>query len=300
MESGASIAAGKWDASHQVPNYRRRFLANIPWAQAYVHSLYIGGGSPFRLLKERLGPEPVESALELAAGRGDFAISLLKGGIAKRVTALDISAAAVKIAREKAAAQGVSGLSCDVADVNTIAITERYDLIAFSQSLHHVEALEHVLSQVRNALNPAGLFFVSDYIGPTRMQWTDEQLRIMNDVLSLLPAPLRMQIKPDGTDLGHPKRQIQRIPLETFERIDPSEAVRSGDIERVIRATFNRVEFLPLGGAISYEMFRMIAHNFDVEDANVRSIVRLVLYFEHELILAGRLPPCFGVFLCQS
>ncbi len=106
-------------------------------------------------------------------------------------------------------------------------------------------------------MKPGGLFYVSDYIGPTRMQWTDAQLKYMNDLLALMPEELRAQINPDGSDAPSPKTSVKRISLETFERVDPSEAVRSADIDRAIR-TFDVVDFYPMGGTISYELYRTV------------------------------------------
>jgi hypothetical protein len=51
---------------------------------------------------------------------------------------------------------------------------------------------------------------------------------------------------------------------------------------------------------VSYELFRMIAHNFDTEDETVRGLLRTVLYFEHELIKVGALQPSFGLYFCQG
>jgi SAM-dependent methyltransferase len=296
----ADTAAEKWNTAHRVPNYRRRFLNSLPWAQSYLHKLYLGGRPPFALLADRLARKPVANALELAGGRGDFAIALLRAGLAQQVLLLDVSHSAVEIAAAKAVAADLPGLTAGVADVNALQLDRKYDLVAFSQSLHHIEALEHVLDQVHQSLTPGGVFFVSDYIGPTRMQWSDAELTIMNDLLSLVPKTLRGMLAPDGSDTGHTKDRIKRIPLDVFARVDPSEAVRSGEIDQLIRQTFPLVEFFPLGGGVSYELFRMIAHNFDTEDETVRGLLRTVLYFEHELIKVGALQPSFGLYFCQG
>lgn len=300
IDHGARTAAEKWNTAHVVPNFRRRFVNHIPWVRNYIHSLYLDNETPFSILKRELGHTPVESALELAGGRGDFSLALLTAGLAKTVRMVDISESAAKIAREKANKKGISGFAVEVGDVNTLRIGGKYDLITFSQSLHHIFSLEHILGEVRSALKPGGMFFVSDYIGPTRMQWTDIQLKYMNDLLALMPEALRAQINPDGSDAPAPKALVKRIPLETFEKVDPSEAVRSAEIDRVIRETFETVKFYPTGGTISYELYRMIAHNFDVADQSVQALLKTVLYFERDLISRGVLTSDFGLYLCSA
>lgn len=300
MDRSTDVAADKWNKAHVVPNFRRRFVNHIPWVRNYIHELYLDKETPFSLLKSMLGTVPADDVLELAGGRGDFSLALLTSGLAKNVRMVDISDAAARIAREKAENQGVSGFTVEVGDVNRLQIADKYDLITFSQSLHHISGLEHILGEVRRALKPQGLFFVSDYIGPTRMQWTDAQLKYMNDLLALMPEGLRAQINPDGSDAPTPKTKVKRIPLETFERVDPSEAVRSADIDKVIRETFDVVEFYPMGGTISYELYRTIAHNFDVADQAVHALLKTVLYFEHDLISKGVLNSDFGLYFCRT
>ncbi len=294
-----SKAAKKWDKAHQVPNLRRRFINSVDYFRDYSHELYLGGSNPHNLLVDAIDP-PVETALELAAGRGDFAIYLLRANLARHVRMVDISEIAVQTAQEKAASQGFDNFEAIVADINTIDIAGKYDLIAFSQSLHHIDELDHVLDQVSHALNSGGIFYVSDYIGPSRMQWSDTQLGYMNDLLSFIPKSKRLQIKPDGTISPHPKAGIDRIPLEMFEKYDPSEAVHSGEIESVIRSTFKQVTFYPMGGSITYELFRNIAHHFDTRDEIHMAFVKTIAYFEHDLITRGILQPCFGIFLCAN
>ncbi|MEP0708071.1 class I SAM-dependent methyltransferase [Parvibaculum sp.] len=299
-DHGASAAAEKWNKAHVVPNFRRRFVNHIPWVRNYIHFLYLNNETPFSILKRELGSTPVDDALELAGGRGDFSLALLTSGLARNVRMVDLSESAAKIAREKADSQGISGFVVETGDVNDLRIGEKYDLVTFSQSLHHIFALEHILGEVRRALKPGGLFYVSDYIGPTRMQWTDAQLKYMNDLLALMPEELRAQINPDGSDAPSPKTSVKRISLETFERVDPSEAVRSADIDRAIRETFDVVDFYPMGGTISYELYRTIAHNFDVADRSVQALLKTVLYFEHDLISRGVLNSDFGLYLCRA
>lgn len=300
--SSASVSADavseRWNTNHRIENYRARFLREHPVAKRVLDDLYLGGLSALALLAQSIGRE-VESALELAGGRGDFSISLLTSKTARRVRMLDLSDEGVAIALRRADELGVEGLEASVKDVNELILNEEYDLIACSQSLHHISALERVADQVRGALSPGGVFFVSDYIGPSRMQWTDQQLEWMNTLLIQLPESLRKTIdsRINGSAI---KNSIGRIPLSYFEEADPSEAVRSDEIKGILMSAFPVVDFWPLGGGISYELFRGIIHNFDPDNEAHNALIRSVLAVEQLLTNAGTIPSCFGVFICRN
>lgn len=267
-------------------------------ARRYIHELYLGGGDGLGLLKSRLGDDPAPRALELCGGRGDFALNVIKRGIADAVTLVDLSPTAIDIARKKAADAGIETLTTHVADCNEIDIDERWPLVLFSHSLHHIENLEHVISEVRDALAPGGVLYVNDYIGPSRMQWTDEQLDIMNRLLTTIPESLLIRIDKGGDGPGTPKTEIRRVPVEAYLRDDPSEAARSAEIPRLIMDAFPNAEFFPLGGTITYELFRGIAHNF-VEDETAIGIMKSIITLEHSLIQRG-MPSDFGLFICRK
>ena len=41
--SGNKIASKKWNEAHAIPNYRRRFLENIPWVRKFRDEIYLEG-----------------------------------------------------------------------------------------------------------------------------------------------------------------------------------------------------------------------------------------------------------------
>ena len=111
------------------------------------------------------------------------------------------------------------------ADLNQYRLPKRsYDFIYFFQSLHHVEALENLLYSCANALRPGGLLMVNEFVGPTRFQWTPEQLARAGHLLNLLPPDLRVDLLAgDGKTL---KDKCVAFSVEQMIIGDPSEAVR--------------------------------------------------------------------------
>src|SRR5438309_514355 len=65
------------------------------------------------------------------------------------------------------------------------------DAVFAHQSVHHVERLEALYATVRDALRPDAVFHLHEFVGPSRFQWSDAQLRLVNGLLDELPARLR-------------------------------------------------------------------------------------------------------------
>ena len=116
----------------------------------------------------------------------------------------------------------------EVADVNVKQWpVNRFDAVFAHGALHHVEQLDHCLGQVRRALHRDGLLYVNDYIGPSRFQWSDVQMRLANELLDTVPRQWVL------------RSEVMRYSAETVRNIDPSEAVNSQFIEDAVRAPFS-------------------------------------------------------------
>jgi SAM-dependent methyltransferase len=104
-------------------------------------------------------------------------------------TGIDISEGAIERARTLADEIGLAPtIRYVAADLNGYELPPRsYDFIYFFQSLHHIEALEHVLGQCQRALRPDGFLMVNEFVGPSRFQWTARQAEMPNALTSLLP-----------------------------------------------------------------------------------------------------------------
>ena len=80
---------------------------------------------------------------------------------------------------------------------------------------------------------------------------------------------------------------------------DPSESVRSGEIERLVKACFDVTHEWNWGGTLNHLLFQNIAANFDPANASHRSIIELLIHHENVLIRDGLLPSDFKVFLAR-
>ncbi len=236
-------------------------------------------------------------ALSLGCGAGHLDRILKSRGFSFRsFTGIDVSPRAVKRAREQADAVGLApGIQYLAADLNSYELPIRqFDFIYFFMSLHHIEALEHVLQQCQRALRPGGLLLVNEFVGPSRFQWTERQLDMANAALRSIPAELRRDLANGGR-----KTTVERPTVEHMIRTDPSESVRSADIERLLKDHFAVIGEWNWGGTLNHLVFQNIAGNFDPDNVEHRGIVERLIQHENGVIAAGTLPSDFKVFLAR-
>lgn len=292
--------ANKWgvfaERRHTDSKYQRVFAMDHPVVQKYVYETYLEGQSPFEYVRRFLPRIPCNYGLEIACGSGNLSIAVVNTGLCNQVDASDISERAIAIAKQLAQHSKINNINFTVADANNIVLPyKHYDFIYMSQSLHHIEKLEHLYQQVHHALTDDGIFFVSDYIGPTRMQWTDKQLTIMNTILSLLPERLRQTLDNQGI-----RKAIERTAIEDFLKIDPSEGVRASEIFEIAQKQFDIIDFRPMGLSIIYELFLNIIHNFNDQSEDEMALLKLICFIESLLVKEGVIASDFGCFAAKK
>ena len=236
--------------------------------------------------------------LSLGCGAGHLDRIFKDRGFSFRsFTGIDISTAAVDRARLLATAAALApAVRYTVADLNLLELPPRsFDFIYFSQSLHHIEALEHVLEQCRRALRPDGLLLVNEFVGPSRFQWTARQIEMANQALARLPAELRRDLLNGGV-----KTAIERPTVRQMVRHDPSEAVRSAEIEPLVKHSFDVQGEWNWGGTVNHLVFQNIAGNFVHQNPDHAALVESLIDHENGLIREGLLPSDFKVFVAKG
>jgi hypothetical protein len=141
-------------------------------------------------------------------------------------------------------------------------------------------------------LSPSGYFVVLEYVGPNRFQWTDSQLSAINGILRQLdPRYLK----------GHARIELGRPSIPDFIAIDPSEAVRSEDVVRLLPEYFT-IEYLRnFNGTVMHPLYPLLdERRTNANDPDFDSIVRMILWIEDFLIRANILPSDFAFAICRS
>jgi ubiquinone/menaquinone biosynthesis C-methylase UbiE len=240
--------------------------------------------------KSRFFSEHVPLALSLGCGYGALERHALQVDIAERFEAFDLAPEAIEVARREAESAGLGDrVSYGVSDLNLIELEpERYDAVFAAQALHHVEALEHVLDEIRRSLTGGGLFVVNEYVGPVRFQFPDERLPLMNRLLLALPERHRRNLR-----TGKVKTEVVRPDEDEVRRVDPSESIRSDEIMGLIEERFEVVYRADFGGTLLQFVLSDIAGNFDPADPKDVAMIDLVCLYEKTLIDEGVLPSDF-------
>ena len=229
--------------------------------------------------------------LSLGCGEGGLELWLVEQGAASSINGVDLSEHAVEIANEAAASRGLESAHFSVADLNREDLpAEEYDVVIASMAMHHIERLEDIFEKIYGSLKDGGYFFASEYVGPNRFNFPEEQLALANSVIAILPKDLThdvMASRSRGTTV-YKYRYVWRSP-EQWLKIDPSEAVRSSEIIGVMRETFDQSWVYEYGGPLLHLVLENIAANFDPEDERDRALIRMMYVFETALVEKGYL-----------
>ena len=210
----------------------------------------------------------------LGCGSGGLERDLVRRGMVGDIEGYDPSAAAVAEARRSATDLGYGNIRYHTADLAGLVLPEaRFDAVFTHSSLQAVEALESVVATVRRALKPGGLLHLNEFVGPSRFQWSDAQLRLINGFLETLPD--RLLETPAGR-----KPPVGRPTIEHMLGAHPTQAVRSSEIREVLARHFDIIEERPFGGTLLHMGLGDIAQNFDAE--NPEDVTHLERFFDLE------------------
>ncbi len=130
-----------------------------------------------RMVLRRLGPVEGLNIAEIGCGRGDFSIHLASLGA--RVTALDFSAQAIEVGRERARLAGVE-VDFRVGDgQDTQLPSAAFDLVISCECLEHVPEPERMAGELRRICHPEGrcILTTPSYLNGMLIAWAWSLLR---------------------------------------------------------------------------------------------------------------------------
>jgi SAM-dependent methyltransferase len=237
---------------------------------------------------------PLDRSISLGCGFGGLERDLASRGMIREMDAFDLAAGAIAEARRLADEAGYGWIRYHVADLETQDFpSSHYDAVFAHSSVHHVERLEVLFAAVRRALRRGGIFHLNEYVGPTRFQWTDAQLHLINGFLDSIPERLRR------TPIGR-KPPVVRPTIEQMMAMDPTEAVRSADIRTVLLQYFTIVEERPCGGTLLHLGLGDIAQNFDAADPGAVEHLQRFFDMEDAMMANGTIGSDFSVITAVS
>ena len=238
---------------------------------------------PMEWFQRVFSPHPQSIGLSLGCGDGALERDVRKKGICSEITGIDLSARALELAADAAASEGLDGISYERGDFNNLDLEpDRFEIVFFHQAMHHVKNLEVCIEQIQKTLKPDGLFYLDEYVGPSRDQWTDELVETANTVYRSFPREVRTS---------------RRVPYP-IEEDDPSEAIRSADIVPLVEAGFKIVEKRDYGGNLLSLIHPLL--RWDVMDDEMRRRCLDRLIEEEKALLASGKPTYYTVIIARN
>jgi SAM-dependent methyltransferase len=242
-----------------------------------------------RAFSDRL---PLRNALSIGCGAGALERDLVAKGICERITGIDVAGPPLEKARRDAASAGLADrISYELTDAREY-LRERpaaFDGIFFHASLHHFDRLDDLLKLVACALQPQGLFYADEYVGPSRHQWHPFRLLPANLAYYALSPAVR-------------RPRLIRAPINSE---DPTEAVASGEIVPAIGRWLEIIEQRDYGGNLLSLIYPNLKRPDDPTTADgsrrqaaLQKAVRRLL--DWETLLLGKMRSYFTVMVAQK
>jgi len=282
VEERAATEGWYWMAHPMVLARVNTLISGDPACDAY--------GRLERLYRERGWALPIAYAVSLGCGFGNLERDLMRRGWVGRMEAYDLAEGAIAEARRLAEQDGLHAIAYHVSDLDTLQLAPgSVDAVFAHSAVHHVERLEALYATVHAALKPNGVFHLHEYVGPTRFQWTDAQIALVNDFMDSLPPRLR------ALPSGLPKGRMSRPTIEHMIATDPSEAIRSAELVAALDPWFEIVEERRTGGALAHLALGDIAQNFDPESAKDCAILQGLFATEDAGMASGLIGSDFAI-----
>jgi SAM-dependent methyltransferase len=246
VERVDDLARSFWEENHRITEDSTYWMADPRCRQAINRRI---SGDPrlwpleaFRLYVGRR----FRRALSLGCGLGNVERVVRQMDLAEEIEGVDASEASLEIARSSAKDAGLTGITYRAGNLNTLTLSRnRYDLVLFHASLHHVRSVEKLLARVDRALTPDGILFLEEWVGPARTEWTVGRLARLRSLYAELPESWR----------AHP---VLEAPVALH---DPSEAVRSSAIVPSVQRLFDVLEERPYGGHLVAVILYQLDHD---------------------------------------
>lgn len=229
--------------------------------------------------------------LSIGCGTGSQEIEFAMYPFFKAIHALDLAENNIVYAREQAAQKELSNLIFFCSSLQDFKAQEKYDVVLFHSSLHHLKSVSTVLPAIKQMLKDDGILIIHEYVGPNRIAWTKTQLDLVNQILGQIPYEFR-------TYYGSRKIKYKQTAPSTLRMVlsDPSEAVDSNSIRKALRQNFKPLEEKEYGGNILAPLLKGISHHFINENKETKSMLLDFFKKEDNFIQNNPSDHLFGVY----
>lgn len=239
---------------------------------------YLGTGEGLVMMfRQRLSGRVLRNGVSIGAGLGNKEMRFLSLGMVERFDLFELSTVRIAKGREIAERLGLSErVTFHQADGFSAVGPESVELVHWNNSLHHMLDVRQAVAWSERVLSPGGFFFLDDFVGPDRFQWSDRALAVATGVRSLLPRRYLRRADAGADDRLAP-REVVRPSARRVARDDPSEAADSAAILPAVAEVFPQAEVLPTGGLVYHVALANLLHNFDEGDTDDLALLQTLL-----------------------
>ena len=238
------------------------------------------GSADYQWLSSKF-PHRIERALGAGCGVADFELRLLESGAVEHFDLFDVSAGSLEIARRGAERLGLSD-RVTFHQNDMFSATGSYGLVTFIGSLHHALDVPEAVRFAHDVLEPGGLLYGDEYIGPRRFDYPPEHSELAKSLYRSLAPELRS-----------PWPELPQPDPKDVAVADPTEAVQSDLIMGELNRQFAEVDPVPQHGALVFMLWWGLNHDALWDTQLGREFASLLFEFDEALALSGRLPNYF-------
>lgn len=267
--SESDTVARYWDENREKSKDPTYWMAH-PLCRQAINRRVSGNPNewPLEWFSRAHGSVPFGRGVSWGCGLGAFERDAIRKKLVRDVDAFDISSASLEDARQAAEAEAISGIHYAIGSFDDPHLeADRYDIVFFHASLHHVSRLARLFERLKRALKPGGAVYVDEYVGPSRKDWNLSLLQKAQRILDSLPEEGKI-------------RPVIDLPIE---RSDPSEAIRSSEIRPFLRDYFDILEWRPFGGQLAGLVFPYLTADWTQSTDGTRAIERILALEDEEL-----------------
>jgi SAM-dependent methyltransferase len=239
---------------------------------------------------------PLGRVLVLGCGAGHLERELHNLGWAREIVAFDFSPKVLEVARQSAA--GMDAIHYVLASMDELPIGQApflpgsFDAVLGVSSVHHCSDMPNLYAAVAQLLSPQGWFYLNEYVGPDRFQYSQRHLNQLTALADLLPDRLLT------TQSGLVKKGFRAPTVAEVVAVDPSEAVCASTILPLLPEYFDVVAQRPYGGSLLHVLLADIAQNFQAADA--KPWLQALMDAEDDLDRLGQLEHHFSCAIARQ
>jgi len=247
-------------------------------------------------VSERFSDKPAARMLSIGSGVCSHELRFARLNPHWEITCVDFSEKLLQEAEKLASDEGLTNLKFLPVNVYTHPFTENhYDFVLFNASLHHFSKMDEFVKRMNDLLLPGGHLIIDEYVGSNRLQYSRQQIKAINEGLSLIDREYRRIFKTALTKKRYYGSGIFRMIVA-----DPSECVESENILPAIHRHFSVVEEKSYGGNLLMPVLKDIAHHFLQPEERKREILTRLFELEDVYLKKHTSDFVFGIYQKKS